>query len=130
MIETAFGIVFIVLGASIVARLWKSQQRLQERAVSAPDRSVFSTMDLAPATPHRFQTRTSKPADTFRSIGGDQEPQKPAPALAPTGIRLDREDEGNSPGLLEDLEDRPRVMPRLPLGEDDPEDPKQENLGF
>jgi hypothetical protein len=129
MIETILGIAFIAIGAFIVSQLWKSQRRLLERTVSAPDRSVFSTMDLAPATPHRFQTRTTKPADTFRSFAGDGEPQKPTPALAPTGIRMDREDEGNSPGLLEDLKP-PRVMPRLPSGEDEPDDPKQENLGF
>jgi hypothetical protein len=129
MIETAFGIVFLIVGATIVARLLASQRRLQEKTVSAPDRSVFSAMDLAPSAPHRFHARTSKSADTFRSFGSDLEPRKPTPALAPTGIRMDREDEGNSPGLLEDLKP-PRVMPRLPSGEDEPDDPKQENLGF
>jgi hypothetical protein len=129
MIETAFGIVFLIVGATIVARLLASQRRLQEKTVSAPDRSVFSAMDLAPSAPHRFHARTSKPADTFRSLHGVVEQEKQPPALAPTGIRVGSDYHQDSPGLLDEL-DRPAALPRLPLGEEDTDDPKQENLGF
>ena len=129
MIEAALGIVLVVVGLSIVFRLWKSQRRLLARTASAPDRSVFSAMDLAPSAPHHFQARTSKPADTFRSLGDDLESEKYSPVLAPTGIHAAPHFKEGSPRLLDDL-DRSGPFPRLPLGADEPDDPKQDNLGF
>lgn len=129
MIEAAMGLLFVVLGLVIVARLWKSQSRAAARMTSAPDRSVFSAMDLAPAASHHFQARTTKPAETFRSFAAEQEVEKPGAVLAPTGIRSSPPFRESSPRLIEDL-DRSAALPRLPLGAEDSEDPKQESLGF
>jgi hypothetical protein len=129
MIGTLVGIVFLLLGLSLVMRIWKTQRRLLGRVPSAPDRSVFSAMDLAPTASHRFQARSSKPADTFGSFEENFEPQKRTPVSAPTGINATNDYEALRSGLVAEY-DLPAALPRLPLGAEDPDDPKQESLGF